>query len=86
MSLVKKVLPQTLGKKGLLKSLNQRLYAIRRISNYIPNDKLKQMANRIWIWTSTHNQGQTYEWGEENERYEHNTVKTKQDAKTTRRE
>ena len=28
------------GKKGLLKALNQRLFAIRRIANHIPKDKL----------------------------------------------
>ena len=37
------------GKKGLLNALNQRLFAIRRIANHIPKDKLGQVANSIWM-------------------------------------
>ena len=37
------------GKKGLLNALNQRLFAIRRIANHIPKEKLSQVANSIWM-------------------------------------
>ena len=37
------------GKKGLLKALNQRLLAIRRIANHIPKNKLKHVANSLWM-------------------------------------
>ena len=37
------------GKKGLLKSLNQRPYAIRKISNLIPKNKLNHVMNSIWM-------------------------------------
>ena len=37
------------GKKGLLAALNQRLFAIRRIANHIPKDKLKHVANSLWM-------------------------------------
>ena len=38
-----------LGEKGLLKALNQRLFAIRRIANHIPKDKLRQVAISRWM-------------------------------------
>ena len=38
-----------LGEKGLLQSLNQRLFAIRRLANHIPRDKLKMATNSIWM-------------------------------------
>ena len=37
------------GKKGLLQALNQKLYAIRRIANHIPKDKLKQIVDKLWV-------------------------------------
>ena len=36
------------GKKGLIKTLNQRLYLIRRISNHLPKKKLKKIIDSIW--------------------------------------
>ena len=38
-----------LGEKGLLKALNQRLFATRRIANHIPKDNLKHVANILWM-------------------------------------
>ena len=37
------------GKKGLLNALNQRLFAIRRIANHIPKEKLHQVAHSLWM-------------------------------------
>ena len=37
------------GKGGLIASLNKRLFAIRRVSNHIPKDKLLQLAHALWI-------------------------------------
>ena len=37
------------GKKGLLQSLNQRLFAIRRISNHIPKNKVRRVVDSIWM-------------------------------------
>lgn len=36
------------GKKGLLSSLNQRLFTIRRISRHIPRNKMKHIVSSIW--------------------------------------
>ena len=36
-------------KRGLLKALNQRLFPVRRIANHIPKDKLKHVANSLWM-------------------------------------
>ena len=35
--------------KSFLSFLNQRLFAIRRISNHIPRDKVRQILNSLWI-------------------------------------
>ena len=37
------------GKKGLLKALNQRLFALRRVANHIPKDKLRHVASSLWM-------------------------------------
>ena len=37
------------GKSGLISSLNKRLYAIRRVANHIPKDKLIQLAHALWM-------------------------------------
>ena len=37
------------GKSGLISALNKRLFAIRRVANHIPHDKLKQLAHALWI-------------------------------------
>ena len=37
------------GKNGLISTLNKRLFAIRRVANFIPNDKLIQLAHAIWM-------------------------------------
>ena len=37
------------GKGGVLSSLNQRLFTIRRLSNHIHLNKLKEIADSIWV-------------------------------------
>ena len=37
------------GKNGLISSLNKRLFAIRRISNHVPNEKLIKLAHALWM-------------------------------------
>ena len=37
------------GKNGLIASLNKRLFAIRRVANHIPREKLIQLAQAIWM-------------------------------------
>jgi hypothetical protein len=37
------------GKSGVLSSLNQRLFTIRRLSHHIHQSKLKEIADRIWV-------------------------------------
>ena len=37
------------GKNGLLSSLNKRLFAIRRVANHVPHDKLIQLAHALWM-------------------------------------
>ena len=37
------------GKSGLISSLNKRLFAIRRVANHIPREKLKQLAHALWM-------------------------------------
>jgi len=37
------------GKSGVLSSLNQRLFTIRRLSNHIHQSKLKEIADSKWI-------------------------------------
>jgi hypothetical protein len=36
------------GTNGLISSLNKRLYAIRRVKNHIPKDKLPRLAHALW--------------------------------------
>ena len=38
-----------LGKNELLQALNKRLFIIIRISNHIPKDNLKLVANSMWM-------------------------------------
>ena len=38
-----------LGKNGLIAQLNKRLFAIRRISNHVPQDKLIKLAHALWM-------------------------------------
>ena len=37
------------GKNGLIPSLNKRLYAIRRVSNHVPQSKLIKLAHALWM-------------------------------------
>ena len=37
------------GKKGLIQGLNQRMFAIKRISNHITKDIVKHLVNSIWM-------------------------------------
>ena len=37
------------GKNGLLSSLNKRLFAIRRVANHVPHNKLLQLAHALWV-------------------------------------
>ena len=37
------------GKKELIQVLNQRMFAIRRITNHIPKDKVRHVINSIWM-------------------------------------
>ena len=36
------------GKKGLISSLNQRLFFIKRISSHLPNNKISTIVDAIW--------------------------------------
>ena len=36
-------------KKGVIQALNQRLFTIMRIANHLPNNKLRIVANSIWM-------------------------------------
>ena len=40
---------QFYGKNGLISSLNKRLFAIGRVAQQIPHDKLIQLAHGLWI-------------------------------------
>ena len=37
------------GRNGLISSLNKRLFAIRRVANFVPSDMLKQLAHALWM-------------------------------------
>ena len=37
------------GKGGLIASLNKRLFAVRRVTNQIPQDKLSKLAHALWV-------------------------------------
>ena len=37
------------GKNGLIAALNKRLFAIRRVANHIPKNKLIQLAHALWV-------------------------------------
>ena len=37
------------GKNGLISSLNKRLFALKRVSHFIPNDKMIQLAHALWV-------------------------------------
>ena len=37
------------GKKGLLTSLNQRVFAIIQISNHISGDKIRHIVKSLWV-------------------------------------
>ena len=63
------------GKKGLLKSLNQSLFAIRRISNLIPQKQIETCGEQyldfqLRIWTAAKTQGQTDKGGQVNKEYQ----------------
>ena len=37
------------GTNGLISALNKRLFAIKRIANHIPHNKLTQLAHALWM-------------------------------------
>ena len=37
------------GKGGLIASLNNRLFSIRRVANHLPRDKLTQLSHALWM-------------------------------------
>ena len=37
------------GKNGLIPALNKKLFAIRRLANHIPREKLKNVVDCLWM-------------------------------------